>query len=72
MGVQMHPQTTTQETPYSLTYGAEAMIPVEVAEPTIGRQMFDLTLNKESLAVNLDLVSEFRDKSSIRDAACKI
>jgi len=34
--------------------------------------MFDLTLNEESLAVNLDLVSEFRDKSRIREAACKI
>ena len=29
------PQSTTQETPYSLTYGTEAMIPVEVREPTI-------------------------------------
>jgi len=47
------------------------MIPVEVAEPTIRRQMFDLTLNEESLAVNLDLVSEFCDKSRIREAACK-
>jgi len=72
LGVQMHPQTTTQETPYSLTYGVKAMIPVEVAEPTIRRQMVDLTLNEESLAVNLDLVSEFRDKSRIRKAACKI
>jgi len=48
------------------------MIPVEVAEPTIRQQMFDLTLNEESLAVNLDLVSEFRDKSRIREAACKV
>ena len=72
LGVQVHPQTTTQETPYSLTYGTEAMIQVEVAEPTIRRQMFDLNLNEESLAVNLDLVSEFRDKSRIREAACKI
>ena len=66
------PQTTTHETSYSLTYGVESMIPVEVAEPTIRMQMFDLTLNEESLAVNLDLVSEFRDKSRIRKAACKI
>ena len=66
------PQTTTQETPYNLTYGAEAMIPVEVVEPTIRKQMFDLTLNEESLPVNLNLVSEFRDKSKIREAACKI
>jgi len=34
--------------------------------------MFDLDLNEESLAVNLDLVSEFRDKSRIREAACKV
>jgi len=61
-----------RETPYSLTCGAEAMIPVEVAEPTIRRQMFNLTLNEESLTVNLNLVSEFRNKSRIREAACKI
>ena len=48
------------------------MIPVEMVEPTIRRQMFDLTLNEKSLAVNLDLVSEFRDKSRIREATCKI
>jgi len=58
-----------QETPYNLTYGTEVMIPGEVGEPTIRRQMLDLTLNKESLAVNLDLVSEFRDKSRIQEAA---
>jgi len=33
--------------------------------------MFDLTLNEESLAVNLDLISEFRDQSRIREAAYK-
>jgi len=66
------PQTTMQETSYSLTYGVEAMIPIQVTEPTIRRQMFDLTLNEESLAINLDLVSEFRDKSRIREAAYKI
>jgi len=34
--------------------------------------MFDLNLNEESLAVNLDLASEFRDKSRIREAVCKV
>ena len=48
------------------------MILVEVGELTIRRQMFDLTLNEESLAVNLDLVSELRDKSKIRETACKL
>jgi len=48
------------------------MIPIEVAKPTIRKQMFDLILNEESLTVNLDLVSEFRDKSKIQEAACQI
>jgi len=29
------PQTTTGETPFNLTYGTDAMIPVEVGEPTL-------------------------------------
>jgi len=66
------PQSTTQETPYSLMYGTEAMIPVEVGEPSIRRQLFDVSLNKESLAVGLDLLNELRDKSKIREAACKL
>jgi len=66
------PQTTTQETPYSFTYGTEAMILVEVSEPSIKRQLFDLSLNKASLAVGLDLLHELRDKSKIREAACKL
>ena len=66
------PQTTTQETPYSLTYATEAMIPVEVGEPSIRRQLFDLSLNKESLVVGLNLLNELRDKSKIHETACKL
>nr|KYP59620.1 hypothetical protein KK1_015056 [Cajanus cajan] len=32
------PQSTTQETPYRLTYGADAMIPVEVGETSHQRR----------------------------------
>ena len=48
------------------------MIPIEVGEPTIRRQVFNLTLNEESLAVNLNFVSELRNKSKIRETACKL
>ena len=34
------PQTTTNETPYWLTYGSNAMIPVEVGESLIRRLLF--------------------------------
>jgi len=63
------PQKTTKETPYSLTYATEAMISVEEGEPTVRRQMFNLTLNEENLLVNLDLVNKLRDKSRIQETA---
>jgi len=66
------PQTTTQETPYSLTYGTEAMILVEIGESSLRRKIFKLSLNDESLLVRLDLISELRDRSRIREIACKL
>jgi len=66
------PQSTTQETPYSLMYDTEVMISVEIGEPSLRRQTLDLDLNKESLLVGLDLINELRDKCSIREEACKI
>jgi len=66
------PQSTTQETPYSLTCGIEAMIPVEIGELSLRRQTLDLDLTKESLLVDHDLINELRDKRKIREEACKI
>jgi len=64
---QCTPQSTTQETPYSLTYRTKAMIFVKVGEPSLRRQTLDLDLNKESLLADLDLINELRDKSRIRE-----
>ena len=66
------PQSTTQETSYSLTYGTKTMILVEVGEPSLRSQTLDLNLNKESLFVSLDFINEFRDKRRIREEACKV
>jgi len=48
------------------------MIPVEVGKPTLRRQMERMDLNDESLMVNLDVISELRDKAQIREQASKI
>jgi len=48
------------------------MILVKVDEPTIRKQLFDMTLNQESLSVDLDLLNELCDKSKIHEAACKL
>nr|KYP40031.1 Pro-Pol polyprotein [Cajanus cajan] len=55
------PQSTTQETPYRLTYGADAMIPVEVGEQ-----------NAQELAANLDLVDKLRDEAQIHEEAPRL
>jgi len=52
------PQSSTQETLYSLTYDTDVMIPVKVGDPTFCWQLADLSMNNESLAANLDLISE--------------
>nr|KYP63982.1 Transposon Ty3-I Gag-Pol polyprotein [Cajanus cajan] len=66
------PQLTTQETPYRLTYGADAMIPVEVGDTSHRRQVFDSKQNVQELAADLDLVDELRDEAQIHEEACKL
>ena len=65
------PHSTTRETPYNLTYGTDAMLPVEVRESTIRRELHNLKINKECLRTELDLLQESRDKAKIREEACK-
>jgi len=48
------------------------MVPIEVGEPFLQRQTLDLDLNKESLLTGPDFINELRDKSTIREEACKI
>ena len=66
------PQSTTQETPYCLAYGVDAMIPVETREPSLRRHLFNTRLNKESMLTSLDLVQELRDQVRIREEASKL
>nr|KYP66023.1 hypothetical protein KK1_012301 [Cajanus cajan] len=66
------PQSTTQETPYRLTYGADAMILVEVGQTSHRHQVFNNEQNNHELATDLDLLDELRDESQIHAEACKL
>nr|KYP35079.1 Retrovirus-related Pol polyprotein from transposon 412 family [Cajanus cajan] len=66
------PQSTTQETPYRLTYGVDAMIPVEVGETSHRRQVFNGEQNTQELAADLDLVDKLRNEAQIHEEACKL
>nr|KYP48628.1 Retrovirus-related Pol polyprotein from transposon opus [Cajanus cajan] len=65
-------QSTTQETPYRLTYEADAMIPVEIRETSHRCQVFNSEQNAQELAADLDLIDELRDEAQIHEEACKL
>ncbi|XP_070054946.1 uncharacterized protein [Nicotiana tomentosiformis] len=59
------------ETLFSFVYGAEALIPVEVGEPTLRYFQASEETNNEVMLVNLELLDEYRDLEQIRMAAQK-
>ena len=65
------PQSTTNESPFSLIYGAEAMIPVEIEEPSLRRQIYDHDKNQQNLCASLKLLTKLQEKAHIRNMAAK-
>ncbi|GKB99787.1 reverse transcriptase domain-containing protein [Tanacetum coccineum] len=46
-------KSNNRETPFSLTYGMEAVIPVEIGMPTLRTTKVDLVQNNEALEINI-------------------
>ena len=65
------PQSTTGETPFRLTYGTDAMIPVEVGELSGRRMFFQPNYNEENMRVELELREEDQEAAKIREEATK-
>ncbi len=63
------PRRATGETPFSLVFGTEAIIPVEIVRPSIRIQVFDEGGNDLGLRTNLDLVGEHREMAELRRKA---
>jgi transposase InsO family protein len=64
-------KTSNGETPFSLTYGSEAVIPAEIGMPTHRTMMFNPEENEEEQRLNLDLLQERREMAAIREAKYK-
>ncbi|GJZ44685.1 reverse transcriptase domain-containing protein [Tanacetum coccineum] len=64
-------KSSNGDTPFSLTYGTEAVIPAEIGMPTLRKAKVDLVQNDEALEINLDLLEEKREQASIREAKSK-
>jgi len=65
------PQSTTKETPFSLVYGSDAMIPVEIQESSPRFQNFVIEDSNEGRKVNLDLIDEIREHARINSESLK-
>jgi len=65
------PQSSTMETPFSLVYGSDAMIPVEIHESSPRFQSCVAEESNEERRVNLDLLDEAREEARIKAEAVK-
>ena len=64
-------KTSNGETPFSLTYGTEAVIPAEIGMPTHRTSRLNQETNDREIRLNLDLLDERREIAAIREAKYK-
>ncbi|GJR63763.1 reverse transcriptase domain-containing protein [Tanacetum coccineum] len=66
-------KTSNGETPYSLTFRSEAVIPIEIGMPTHQTMMIkEGEGNEEEMRLNLDMLQERRETAAIREAIYKM
>nr|GEY12870.1 reverse transcriptase domain-containing protein [Tanacetum cinerariifolium] len=59
------------DTPFSLTYGTEAVIPAEIGMPTYCTAAVDVVNNDKELRLNFDLLEERREPAAVCEARAK-
>ncbi|KAL0448665.1 UNVERIFIED_CONTAM: hypothetical protein Slati_1422900 [Sesamum latifolium] len=62
---------STGESPFSLVYGTEAVVPVEIGEKTLRVQRYEPTSNSSERHVDLDLIQELRNNTNARTTEYK-
>ena len=60
------PRRSTGETPFSMTYRAKTVIPLETGFPTLKTSSFNLRDNDEQLTKSLDLIKENRENAIVQ------
>ena len=60
------PRRSTGETPFSMTYEAEVVIPSKTGFPTLRTSSFTLSNNDELLGKSLDLIEERRENAIVQ------
>ena len=57
---------STEETPFSMTYGAETVIPLETGFPMLRTSSFNPSSNNELLEKRLDFIEERRKSALVQ------
>ncbi|XP_022021311.1 uncharacterized protein LOC110921323 [Helianthus annuus] len=65
------PKTSTGETPFSLVYGSEAVIPAEIGLPSPCMLAMEKQSNEQERRMDLDLLEERRENAAITEARYK-
>ena len=60
------PRRSTRKTLFSMTYGANAVIPLETGFPTSKTSSFNPRDNDEQLSKSLDLIEEKRENAMVQ------
>ena len=60
------PRRSTREIPFSMTYGAKAVIPLETSFPTLRTSSFNPSDNNKHLKENLDLIEKKRENAMVQ------
>ena len=63
---QTTPRRSTEETPFSMFYGAEAVIPIETGFSTLRIQSFNSSNDDKLLERSLDLIEERRESAMVQ------
>ncbi|GJZ36241.1 reverse transcriptase domain-containing protein [Tanacetum coccineum] len=61
------PKSSNGETPFSLVYGLEAVVPIEISVETKRIKEFEARLNERKCREDLDILKERREIASIRE-----
>ena len=60
------PRRSIRETPFSIIYGAKAVIPLETGFPTLRTSSFNPSDNNEYLKKNLNLIEDKRENAMVQ------
>ncbi|GJV68127.1 hypothetical protein Tco_1483636 [Tanacetum coccineum] len=60
-------KSSNGDTPFSLTYGTEAVIPAEIGMPTYRTAAVDIVRNDDEIRLNLDLLDLLHQQPHLRD-----